>query len=158
MKRFCRDAHHLRLVRGGSSIEEEYSGNSAHSNSVAKHFEQERDSAALYYFVLRGVDRFVGNYCAVPGSRDVDVEPDIGRLKTCVQQVLSEYQLPLSTCKDDDIHEVCRYGGAELHSIASIVGGCAAQEVIKLLTNQYVPVNNLFIYNSMTSATVTLKV
>jgi amyloid beta precursor protein binding protein 1 len=48
-------------------------------------------------------------------------------------------------CKDDYIHEMGRYGGSGLHAIASIIGGCAAQEAIKLITKQYVPVNKLFI-------------
>lgn len=30
-----------------------------------------------------------------------------------------------------------------------ISGGCVAQEIIKLITKQYKPVNNTFIYNAM---------
>lgn len=36
-------------------------------------------------------------------------------------------------------------------------GGCAAQEVIKLITKQYVPLDNTFIFNSVTSTTATLR-
>jgi amyloid beta precursor protein binding protein 1 len=72
--------------------------------------------------------------------------------------LFSTFQLPTTVCKDDYIHEVCRYGGSELHAIASIIGGCAAQEAIKLITKQYVPVNNLFIYNAIKSETIVLKV
>ena len=55
-------------------------------------------------------------------------------------------------------HNRCRYGAAELHSVASFMGGVAAQEVIKVLTAQFVPINNTFIYNAaqQTSATVCL--
>ena len=51
-----------------------------------------------------------------------------------------------------------RYGGCELHAVASILGGCAAQEAIKLVTKQYVPVDNLFVFNAVKSETVSLKV
>ena len=51
-----------------------------------------------------------------------------------------------------------RYGGCELHAVASILGGCAAQEAIKVLTKQYVPVDNLFVFNAVKSETVSLKV
>jgi amyloid beta precursor protein binding protein 1 len=61
-------------------------------------------------------------------------------------------------CKDDYIHEMGRYGGSGLHAIASIIGGCAAQEAIKLITKQYVPLNDLFIYNVIKLATIVLKV
>ncbi len=72
--------------------------------------------------------------------------------------VASLLQIPTTICRDDYVHEVCRYGGAELHAVAAIVGGCAAQEAIKLITKQCIPVNNLFIYNTMKSESVTLKV
>ena len=52
---------------------------------------------------------------------------------------------------DEHIHEICRYGGAELHSVGSFLGGVVAQEVIKVVTGQYVPVDNLIIYNAVTS-------
>jgi amyloid beta precursor protein binding protein 1 len=88
------------------------------------------------------------------------VEPDIGRLKNCVSKVLADCYSGLSATiiKDDLVHEVCRYGGAEPHALAAFIGGCAAQEAIKLLTKQYVPVDNLFLFNAMTMNTLSLKV
>ena len=47
----------------------------------------------------------------------------------------------------------CRYGNSELHSIAAFIGGCAAHETIKLLTSQFVPINNTFIYNAVKQTT-----
>lgn len=60
--------------------------------------------------------------------------------------------------KDDFIHEMCRYGAAEVHSIAAYIGGCAAHEAVKIITAQYVPIHNTHIYNAITatSATFTL--
>ena len=161
VKLICKEAYNVRLVGcAGESIAHEYSGKSPHSAATARLFDSDPETAALYYFILRGVDRFYSEYNAVPGGCDDLVEPDIGKLKTCVQKVMSEYGLPQPNlaCKDDFIHEVCRYGGAEIHSIAAIVGGCAAHEAIKLITGQYVPVDNLFVYTALTSETVTLKV
>ena len=39
--------------------------------------------------------------------------------------------------------------GAELHNISSLTGGMVAQEAIKLLTRQYVPVNNVVVYDGV---------
>ena len=66
------------------------------------------------------------------------------------------YELFRKWDRSGDYH--CRYGGCELHAVASILGGCAAQEAIKLLTKQYVPVDNLFVFNAVKSETVSLKV
>lgn len=51
----------------------------------------------------------------------------------------------------------CRFGASELHSIASIIGGCAAQEVIKVITHQYVPINNTYIFNGITCTSETYE-
>jgi len=159
---FCKEAYHLRVVRTGCSLANEAEGKSPNLAEVASHFEMNPDSSAIYYYVLRGVDRFRAEFSAVPGNMNDDsVEPDIGKLKTCVNKVVAEAGLSASSvlqAKDDCIHEVCRYGGAELHAVAAIVGANAAQECVKLITGQYVPVDNLFIYDALKSETVTLKV
>ena len=53
--------------------------------------------------------------------------------------------------------QICRYGGAELHSVAAFLGGVAAHEVIKLVTGQYVPLDNMVIYNAVTSNVTSYK-
>ena len=52
--------------------------------------------------------------------------------------------------------EMCRFGGGELHCVAAIVGGMAAQEAIKLITRQLVPVSGTLVYNAMASTTSVL--
>ena len=42
-----------------------------------------------------------------------------------------------------------RSAGLELHSIASYLGGISAQEVIKILTSQYVPIDNCLFYDGI---------
>lgn len=58
---------------------------------------------------------------------------------------------------EDYIQEICRYGATELHSIAAFIGGAAAQEVIKLATNQYIPFNNTFVFNGMSGSSTTIE-
>lgn len=50
--------------------------------------------------------------------------------------------------------EIVRYGACELHNISAIIGGVAAQEAVKIITHQYVPINNTFIYNGISSTGV----
>lgn len=47
--------------------------------------------------------------------------------------------------------EVARAGGAELHNISAAVGGMVAQEVIKVVTKQYIPIDNTCIYDGLES-------
>lgn len=86
----------------------------------------------------------------------------------------------MSSTREDCIHEYCRYGKSELHSVSSFignifyclitkeinnflfilllimnlfVGGCVSHEIIKLITGQYKPVNNSFVYNAINCST-----
>jgi amyloid beta precursor protein binding protein 1 len=73
-----------------------------------------------------------------------------------VSKLLSESGTPVSV-GDDYVQEMTRYGAAELHSVAAFVGGCAAHEAIKILTRQYVPVDNTVVYNAMQSKCASFK-
>ena len=52
---------------------------------------------------------------------------------------------------------LCRFGAGELHCVAAIMGGIAAQEAIKLLTKQFVPLSGLLLYNAMASTSSVLR-
>ena len=48
-------------------------------------------------------------------------------------------------------------GGAEVHNIAAVMGGLASQEAVKLITHQYVPLNNTWIFNGVNCHSVALE-
>lgn len=52
---------------------------------------------------------------------------------------------------------MCRFGAGELHCVAAVVGGMAAQEAIKLITHQFVPLAGCLIYNAMSSTSTVLN-
>ncbi|KAF4090858.1 hypothetical protein AMELA_G00030410 [Ameiurus melas] len=114
------------------------------------------DSEMVLYLMLRSVDRFYQQHSRYPGVYNYQVEEDISRLKVCVNSLLQEYTLNVSV-KDDYIHEFCRYGAAEPHTVAALLGGAAAQEAIKLITHQFVPFNNTFLYNAMSQTSATFQ-
>jgi amyloid beta precursor protein binding protein 1 len=51
-----------------------------------------------------------------------------------------------------------RAGGAELHNIAALTGGIVSQEVIKSITEQYIPVDNTCVFDGVKSKTAVFKV
>eukprot|EP00096_Caligus_rogercresseyi_P005830 TRINITY_DN21867_c0_g1_i1.p1 TRINITY_DN21867_c0_g1~~TRINITY_DN21867_c0_g1_i1.p1 ORF type:complete len:552 (+),score=178.92 TRINITY_DN21867_c0_g1_i1:57-1712(+) len=158
---FCRNSFDLRVLRGNCSIATEYNKYEA-SSELRSALENNSESDLVYYFILRGVDKFHSEYSSYPGSIQDLLESDISKLKNIVSRVLSDdYGLGGflgGIVKDEYIHEVTRYGASEPHALAALVGGAAAQEVIKLLTRQYVPINNLFLYNAMKSESLSVHV
>ncbi|KAK0722203.1 hypothetical protein B0T26DRAFT_207723 [Lasiosphaeria miniovina] len=54
-------------------------------------------------------------------------------------------------------HEVARAEGGELHNIAALTGGMVAQEMIKIVTKQYVPIDNTCVFDGINSRCQVLR-
>ncbi|CZT07138.1 hypothetical protein WAI453_010841 [Rhynchosporium graminicola] len=54
--------------------------------------------------------------------------------------------------------EVARAKGGEVHNISALTGGMVAQEVIKIITKQYIPIDNLCIFDGITSRAQVLRI
>ncbi|XP_033327564.1 nedd8-activating enzyme E1 regulatory subunit APP-BP1 [Megalopta genalis] len=148
VKLFCRHVSDIHVERG-TCIADEYDSKVFDASNIVQSLE-DPESMMIYYVVLRGIEKFQTEYNSYPGEFDDQVEPDIVKLKACILKLLIEWGCgPLA--KDDYVHEFCRFGGSELHSVSAFLGGLAAQEVIKFVTNQYKPVHNTFIYDAVTS-------
>uniref|UniRef100_A0A8C7UIJ2 NEDD8-activating enzyme E1 regulatory subunit n=1 Tax=Oncorhynchus mykiss TaxID=8022 RepID=A0A8C7UIJ2_ONCMY len=151
---YSSNAAFLRVVRC-RSLAEEYSVETVNKDAITCSMDG-ADGEMVLYLMLRSVDRFYQQHSRYPGVYNYQVEEDISKLKLCVNSLLQEYGLNVSV-KDDYIHEFCRYGAAEPHTVASFLGGSAAQEAIKLITRQFVPFNNTFVYNAMSQTTATFQ-
>jgi len=57
----------------------------------------------------------------------------------------------LKECVQNAAREVFRAGGGELHNISAATGGMVAQEMIKIITKQYVPIDNTCIFDGIGS-------
>ncbi|KAI3783240.1 hypothetical protein L1987_42316 [Smallanthus sonchifolius] len=147
IKSFCKNARKLTVCRY-KLLEEEF--NSPVLPELQKYLTDEEYSVAVgFYILLRAVDRFSANYNTFPGQFDGAMDEDISRLKTTAVSLLSDLGCNGSTLTEDLINEMCRYGAAELHAVAAYVGGVASQEIIKLITRQFVPMSGTFIFNGI---------
>ncbi|XP_014097757.1 nedd8-activating enzyme E1 regulatory subunit [Bactrocera oleae] len=148
---FCKETAGLAVLRGTKITDE----NAKSSNILSFVDDLEiQGTLAEHYVALRAYERFVSECGNVPG--ECYVENDVKELKTVASKMLSDWGVHASI-SDDLIHEICRYGGSEIHSISAFIGGCVAQEVIKIVTKQFKPIDNTFLYNAITSETTTFK-
>lgn len=53
--------------------------------------------------------------------------------------------------------EVARAAGGEMHNVSAVLGGMVAQEVIKVVTKQYIPVDNTCIFDGIESRCQVLR-
>jgi amyloid beta precursor protein binding protein 1 len=58
----------------------------------------------------------------------------------------------------DILAEILRSQGKELNNICSLLGGIAGQEAIKLITSQYIPLDNTLVFDGLRSVTERWKV
>ncbi|KAK9757273.1 hypothetical protein RND81_01G153100 [Saponaria officinalis] len=147
IKSFCKNARKLTVCRY-RMVEEEL--NSPKLPELQKYLTDEDYSMAVgFYILLRAVDRFSSNYNYFPGQFDGEMDEDISRLKTVAVGLLSDLGCNGSILTEDLINEICRFGASELHAVAAFIGGIASQEVIKLITKQFIPMSGTFIFNGI---------
>ncbi|KAJ4851232.1 NEDD8-activating enzyme E1 regulatory subunit axr1 [Turnera subulata] len=147
IKSFCKNARKLKVCRY-RSIEDEF--NNPSLSELQKYLTDEECSIAMgFYILLRAADRFAANYNSFPGQFEGAMDEDISRLKTTAVGLLSDLGCNGSILTEDLINEMCRFGASELHAVAAFIGGIASQEVIKLITEQFVPMSGTFIFNGI---------
>jgi len=112
------------------------------------------DDNSKWYLAFRAAGRFQTAHGRLPGDRNDDAQADFENLKKVGQQLLTELDLDpeIEIDLDDYLKETCRFGGSQIHNTAAFIGGVAAQEVIKLVTKQWHPVDNTYVYNGITGA------
>lgn len=169
------NAAYLRVIRC-RSLEEELKLSPARSDDLHLIPAHEENDAMLWYFMLRGAASFYSEHGRWPGSpcgastptvataeggdhqfAPHIVELDMPCLRGHVNRVLTASGVAVNRVSDDFVHEMCRFGGGEVHSIAAFMGGIAAQEVIKLITHQFVPICQPLIYNAITQRVALLE-
>lgn len=53
--------------------------------------------------------------------------------------------------------EVARARGGELHNMSALTGGMVAQEAIKIITKQYIPIDNACVFDGIASRCQVLR-
>ena len=104
---------------------------------------------------MKALQQFALKQCRWPAAGE-DTDAVWTELQSIVELLNENYgedaglNLPLTR---DHVQELVRLGGmrSELHAVSSVVGGIASQEVIKLITRQFIPVDNTFVYNGVCS-------
>ena len=152
LKNFCRNSAFLKFIRY-RPVSEEYSNPKF---DEIRSFLDDPNNDSVYYILLRAADKYYSLYQCYPGQKEDTLECDVAEMKTIVTDVLNSSGLSACIVSDDHITEFCRYGGREIHSVAAFIGGIASQEIIKLITHQFLPLNNTLIYHAGSSKTITL--
>lgn len=156
----CKNTWFWTLIRY-RTINQEWTSPSTGGLAMALQFTKQMDGGcASLYLAQRAADRFRDRAGRLPGAvRDAaTMAGDADTLRGLMTECATEFGVSAEEAEVDTYaREFTRWGGAELHNTAAFMGGVAAQEVIKVITEQLVPVNNTFVYNAGPSFTATYE-
>ena len=173
---FCKGGAFVKLIKGSPlRIPEDpkLMDWSAYATYILQELETEESLITIYLSLLAFDDYYERNPAALAGTeRDKDTEESEQRkLKWSMTQytdkVIEELKRSSKVEMDTEsaqerlnnvIMELARGGLAELHNISALTGGMVAQEVIKVLTKQYVPIDNTCVFDGITSKTAVFRV
>lgn len=162
VRRFCQNIHGIRIFRTRSLTEEMKQPNEGgFLNAVDMDGGMDASAthcASPFYPVLRGIDKFYREHGRDAG-RDVAMrKADVGLVHGYVGGVKEELGVNGSSgLWIDQTEEVVRYANTELYNVAAFMGGIAAQEITKIVTGQFVPIDNTLIVNLALQTSVTFQ-
>ncbi|KDO21711.1 hypothetical protein SPRG_21242 [Saprolegnia parasitica CBS 223.65] len=149
---FCKHASCIGMLQTRSLAEEVAGANLA---DVDMEDEDSKQSPLIWYFLLRAVHRFIAEFNKYPGVHEGhEYEQDAKWLVQTAQllaaSATTSEPFPVDWISLDHGREVCRHAEAEVHNIAAILGGIASQEAVKIITNQFTPINHTYLFNGIT--------
>ncbi|KAI9683612.1 MAG: hypothetical protein M1829_004916 [Trizodia sp. TS-e1964] len=154
---FCKGARYIKLIRSGPAL---FDASALLENSVqrAKYAcQQMQDPESLLpsyiaslAFAKHGQTADV-SCTSVPASED----EVFALLESIWHSLETRADIPISSESRElgqkALEELFRARGTELHNISALIGGMAAQEAIKVLTRQYIPINNVCVFDGIGS-------
>lgn len=164
---FCKSAAYVKLVRGRSPHLVRPSLSWEDRARYAANDLTNPDSLILLYIAFIASDRYVAAHGTTNGHTQSDSK--IEQITTIAFDILKELLREADETIDEPEHtevkqtlgkhidELVRADGGELHNIAAATGGMVAQEVIKVITKQYVPVDNTCLFDGISSKSSVLK-
>jgi amyloid beta precursor protein binding protein 1 len=187
VENFCKGAAHIHLVRGRPfHVVQAGEVPKFGDRAKAMTFELSNpESMIKEYIAFLAWDDFVATHTTssstaggegvrVPGQVSEDDSADIGGdaekltgiahtiLDRLIKEAGEHIEDPDYTEIKEGIGKVCtelaRAGGGELHNIASLTGGMIAQEVIKVITRQYIPVDNTCLFDGIASRAGVIRI
>lgn len=143
---FCKNAK-FATAHKGSLLELDGSKTSTYA------YDDEEEDLFHVYVAVRAYKSFMEANGHPPGMTDENDD-----LTTEAQKVLQTFGYnEMNESTRNVLKEVVRCSGAELQNIAALLGGVGGQEIIKLITHQYLPLDNTLIFDGISSKTAAFR-
>ncbi|KAF1773492.1 NEDD8-activating enzyme E1 regulatory subunit APP-BP1 [Phytophthora cactorum] len=150
---FCKNAPNIGMLET-RTVAQEYKH--VDLSCVDLEDEDKEQSPLIWYFMLRAVAAFASEFNSYPGSEDATATQDRTWLVSKAKKLAAGSNVA-DWITDDHALEMTRSCQVELHNIAALMGGVAAQEAIKLITHQFEPLNHTYLFNGISGVAATYQ-
>jgi len=159
VKNFCKHVLFLKVQRF-TSIANEVAGkvDSGSIGVTRLNFFTGATGDGCWYLALRAAEKFREEHNRYPGENTATPHDDFESLRKHADKLVTSIGFDTDQLPNDHLQELCRYGNSQIHNLAAIMGGVAAQESIKLITHQWVPLSNTFVFNGINSSSAAISV
>lgn len=164
---FCKGAAFVKLINGRPLITSMDPGDAPRLKSIFRELNDE-DSLLTIYIAFLAYDAMVQEAEDKAPEADGDqktveilkqhTEQVIAKFAAIAQDVDEQFQNDIITRVEPILEELVRADGAELHNISALTGGMVAQEVIKILTKQYIPIDNTCVFDGIASKSAVFRI
>lgn len=171
---FCKNAAHVKLIRGQPlALPSELSSAWNSREQELCYQLQEPGSLLSIYIAFQAYD---AHFASLTNEKRDSLLPSDNEDEAALEEDMTSFAhtaishiLKAGGASEDEanaarqrtdvvVKEFLRGKGAELHNIAALTGGMVAQEVIKVITKQYVPVDNTCVFDGVQSKSAVFKV
>jgi len=159
VKNFCKHSMFLKVIRYNSISSEQ--GGHVNKESIGMNLENFITGGpgdGCWYFALRASEKFREEHGRYPGENTKTPHDDFESLRKHADKLVTGVGFDAEQLPNDHLQELCRYGNSQIHNIAAVMGGVAAQEIIKLVTHQWVPLNNTFVFNGVNATSASMSI
>jgi len=159
IKNFCKHTLFLKVIRY-KSVTRELAGE-IDKESVSMQLEDfitNTPADGCWFLALKAAEKFREEHNRYPGENSQTPHDDYESLRKHADKLMGSIGMDAEQLPNDHLQELCRYGNSQIHNIAAVMGGVAAQEIIKLVTHQWVPLNNTFIFNGVKASSSSIVV
>ncbi|CCE72619.1 Piso0_000206 [Millerozyma farinosa CBS 7064] len=145
---FCKNIHFLYATTGSRKLY-----NNSMISTIMKESNSLECSTLFIYFTLMCYFSFADSLQAFPNPGDLE------RFKAYFRNMFS---LPSSKPLPEGLIEIFKealaHSSQSYHNISSLMGGVASQEILKVSTAQYTPLDNLYVFDGVHSISEKWKI
>ncbi|CUM46996.1 uncharacterized protein AC631_02941 [Debaryomyces fabryi] len=144
---FCKNTQFLYVAKGSREL-----FNQKMISNVLSGSEEEGCDILSIHFALLSFNSYIEQYHTSPNIQNLDE----------FIEVFKRYYADPSSEIPETLHitfkEILSHPSPDYHNISSLLGGVASQEILKITTSQYTPLDNLYVFDGIHSISEKWKI